>query len=295
MNGHVRELNKCALARADLTRRLLSAIGRTANISDPNPDWRQNVLPGLARIVLTLVALAIFSPPFAAAEPLSTEQKKAVEETVREYLLAHPELIVEALETMQARQKEAKERRQLDFLSRNNESIRFDANSFVTGNPKGDVTIVEFFDYRCGYCKKFHPVMTELLKTDKNIRVVLKEFPILGPDSNAAAQAAIAALRLAPERYLDFHNGLMEARGKLSKSRIQDIAAETGLDIKQMAAAMASPEIRKIVEANYGQAKNLGINGTPGFVVGDTIVPGFINLAQMRSLVAEARADCKTC
>lgn len=246
-----------------------------------------------------LLCLALILPglsvPAFAADALTPAQKKEVESTIQNYLMTHPEVIMQALQSMQERDKKAKEDQVTGFLGNNAELIRNDPNSFVGGNPEGDVTLVEFFDYRCGYCKKFHPVLEELLKTDKNLRVVYKEFPILGPDSQLASQAAIAALIQDKALYLPFHTAMMEAKGNLSKQRILDIAEETGLDIARLAGNLQARKIKEVVAMNYRLAQNLGITGTPGFVIGDTVIPGYVDLQQMRRLIAEARTGCKTC
>lgn len=246
-------------------------------------------------VAVSALALLLAALPLRAAEVLSPEQTKAVEKIVQDYLMAHPEVILQAVEAMQQREAAEAKAKTIGFLKTYGKDLRRDPNSYVAGNPEGDVTLVEFFDYRCGYCKKFHPVMAELLKTDKNIRVVLKEFPILGPQSKLATVAAIAALRLDPTKYYGFHNALMTARGELNLQTIQDIAGEAGLEAAALGKAMRDPEIERIVARNYRMAKSLGINGTPGFVIGDTIVPGYISLAQVRDLIDEARANCTTC
>ena len=247
--------------------------------------------------MLLLAGLLLFTstPVVRAADTLTPAQKEAVEEVVKKYIEDHPEIIVEAFKAMQARQEAEEKAKTMAYLKSNGELLRNDPNSFVGGNPDGDVTLVEFFDYRCGYCKKFHPVMAELLATDPNIRVVYKEFPILGPQSDLASRAAIAALRTDRSKYLDFHNALMDARGNLDRQRVFDIAEEYGLDVVQIAEDMESPEVRQVVAQSYGLAKNLGIQGTPGFVVGDAIIPGYVNIQQMRKLIDEARTGCLTC
>jgi len=254
------------------------------------------LLSRIFRLAAALVAATLLlTPPALAAEGLTPAQKKAVEATIEEYLLANPEVIVHALQRMQDRDKAAQENQVMGFLNKNADSVRNDANSYIGGNPDGDVTVVEFFDYRCGYCKKFHPVMEELLETDKNLRVVYKEFPILGPDSLLASQAAIAALLQDRKLYMPFHNALMEARGNLTRDRILDIAEESGLDIDRLKDNLEAGKVKDVIAENYRLGQNLGITGTPGFVVGDTIIPGYINIEQMRRLIAEARTGCKTC
>jgi protein-disulfide isomerase len=250
----------------------------------------------LGRVFSFLIVLTLLSSaPATAADALSPAQKKAVEVIIKEYLIANPEVIVEAMQQMQEREKAAKENQVMGFLGQNSDSIRNDPNSYVAGNPNGDVTLVEFFDYRCGYCKKFYPVVEELLKTDKNLRIVFKEFPILGPDSQLASQAAIAALIQDRKLYMPFHNALMQARGNLDQARILDIAEEIGLDINRLKGNLQARKIKEVVAENYRVAQNLGITGTPGFIIGDTIIPGYVNAQQMRRLIAEARSGCKTC
>jgi protein-disulfide isomerase len=249
-----------------------------------------------ARFALaTSFAILIAALPVQAAEDISPAQKKAIEAIVKDYLMANPRVIIDAVEAMQKREAAEAEAEVMSNLKSSNKQLRRDPNSYVGGNPDGDVTLVEFFDYRCGYCKKVHPVMAELLKTDSNIRVVYKEFPILGPQSKMASLVAIAASRVDPSKYLQFHNALMTAKGSLNQEAIQDIAAEAGFDMAALSKELRNPEIEQIVADNYQLAKNLGITGTPGFVIGDTIVPGYINISQMRDLVEQARAECKTC
>lgn len=261
-------------------------------------------MPGLFRTLARFAArfaiaisfaTLIVAQPARAAEDMSPEQKKAIETVIKDYLMANPEVIVDAVEAMQKRKAAEAEAMAMSNLKNSNKQLRRDPNSYVGGNPDGDVTLVEFFDYRCGYCKKVHPVMAELLRTDKNIRVVYKEFPILGPQSKMASLVAIAANRVDPSKYLGFHNALMSAKGGLNQVAIQDIAAEAGFDMAALSQELRNPEIEQIVADNYELAKKLGITGTPGFVIGDTIVPGYINISQMRDLVEQARTECKTC
>jgi len=247
--------------------------------------------------LVAFAGLIVFTAvlPARAAEGLSPSQTKAVEGIIKDYLMTHPEVIFEAVQAMKKRDTAAAEAQAMVELKSNSKALRHDPDSFVGGNPDGNVTVVEFFDYRCGYCKKVHPVVAKLLESDKNIRLVYKEFPILGPQSKLAAIAAIAALRSDPGKYLDFHNALMTARGDLTHQAVQDIAAEVGLDVKALTTAMRDPKIQPIVARNYQLAQVLGITGTPGFVIGDTIVPGYIDLNQMRELIEQARTECKTC
>jgi protein-disulfide isomerase len=159
----------------------------------------------------------------------------------------------------------------------------------VAGNPKGDVTVVEFFDYRCTFCKRVLPAVRRLLRDDPRIRYVFKEFPILTPQSRIAARAALAAWRVAPETYFGFHVDLMSARGALGEAVILRLAANAGLDTQRLKREMQSPEIEAVLRRNAEIAQRLGIQGTPAFIIGERLVPGAIDLAQLQSLVAEAR------
>jgi len=151
------------------------------------------------------------------------------------------------------------------------------------------VTIVEFFDYQCPYCKRVFPAVQTLLKTDGNIRYVFKEFPILGPQSVVAARAALAAWKLDRDRYVPFHTALMQSRGRLSERKILDVAAEIGLDVERLRAAMADPGIDKVLARNAELARALDINGTPAFVIGEKVVPGAVDLETLTALVSQAR------
>ena len=164
-----------------------------------------------------------------------------------------------------------------------------DPASPIGGNPDGDVTMVVFFDYRCGYCKGVHRTMTAALEQDPRLRVVFKEFPVLGLVSVAASRAALAVHRQNPDKYVAFHGALMKRRGRLTKPSILRIARDTGFDVKSLEADMASPEIDQAIERNLAVAAALGITGTPTFVIGDKIVPGAVSLKTMKRLIALAR------
>ncbi|MSP67854.1 MAG: DsbA family protein, partial [Alphaproteobacteria bacterium] len=168
------------------------------------------------------------------------------------------------------------------------EELTADPASPVLGNPKGDVTVVEFSDYRCGYCKSVHPTLMELLKRDGNVRLVIKEFPILGPESVEAAKAALAANRQG--KFAAVNERLMAFKGQLTRDAILQVAREAGVDVKRLQADMEAPEIMQALQRNRKLASKLEINGTPGFVIGQKVVPGAIPLEQFEELVKAARA-----
>lgn len=247
----------------------------------------------LRRLFIALLMLAAgFADPALAqqkAEPVPQELRDAVKESLLEnprlleVLVRHPELITEAWQELKQQEAAVKA-----ALAANRKEIFDDGVSHVAGNPKGDVTLVEFFDYRCGYCKQVQPSVLALLKEDAKLRVVLKELPVLGPDSITAARAAIAAQQQAG-KYLGFHNAMMAHRGQLSEGEILRIAKESGLDVAKLKADMAAPRVAEVIERNLALATKLGIQGTPGFIIGDEIVPGAIPLEAMRKLVQQQR------
>ena len=236
-------------------------------------------------IALALLASADLVPARAQQAPALTREQ--VEQIVREYLLKNPEIIVEAIEALEARQKQATQAGQRDAVATNQEQLFRDPDAPVLGNPAGDVTLVEFFDYRCPYCKQVAPSLAQLLKEDGNLKLVLKEFPILGPDSVVAARAALAAH--AQGKYAAMHTALLRHRGAFDDAVIARIAADAGLDTARLKADMAKPEIEAMIDRNKSLARALALTGTPAFIVGEHVVPGAVDLDSLRLLVADAR------
>lgn len=245
-------------------------------------------LAGILGAVLAVLVLGA-SPATAAEDTLSPGQKRAVEEVVREYLRRNPEVLLEAIGAIRAKRDAEQQSKVRNNLVSLRGELENDPTSPVGGNPRGDVTIVEFFDYQCPYCKRVLPSVQTLLKTDGNIRYVFKEFPILGPQSVVAARAALAAWKLDRDRYVAFHTALLQSKGRLSERKILDLAAEIGLDVERLRAAMADPGIDKILAKNAELARALDINGTPAFVIGEKVVPGAVDLETLTALVSAAR------
>ena len=247
----------------------------------------------LAPLAAALLAPLLAAAPLAAQDALSPAEGAAVDERIRAYLLENPEVILEALEVLEARRQAQAEATDAALTAEHAEALLDDGYSAVLGDPDGDVTIVEFIDYRCGYCKRAHPQTRALLEADGNIRLVVKEFPILGPASLEAARAAMAALRIAPERYKPFHDALMRLRGQLDEAATFRLAEEAGLDPDRLRAAMQSEgdAIAAEIRETYDLARALGIEGTPAFVIGDSILRGLADPERMRALVAEARRE----
>lgn len=237
-------------------------------------------------LVLTILALlaALVAPPARALEP---ESRRAVEEIVRDYLLKHPETILESVQAHQSRQQAAERDRIRELLVARQREIVSDPTGPVGGNPEGDVTVVEFFDYRCGYCKAVAGTVQQLVAEDRGVRVVYREFPVLGPESVTAAQAALAAR--GQGKYVELHEALMKASEPLTWPAISRVAAGVGLDVARLERDMKAPEVRAAIERTRTLARDLGIRGTPAFIVGSELAPGAVDLAGLKALVARAR------
>lgn len=245
-------------------------------------------------IAIAAVIAALFgatSPAHAEGGALTNEQRSEVEKLVRQYILDNPQIILESVQRMQA-EAERKSRQQAQTnVTTYREQLINDPDAPIGGNPKGNVTVVEFFDYRCGYCKRVFPAIQELLKTDDNIRYVFKEFPILGPDSEFASRAALALWRMDKSKYHAFHTAMMENKGALPESKVLSLATTLGIDAKALRTAAKAPEIDKILARNFKLAEALNINGTPAFVIGDELIPGAADLATLRQKVNQARGS----
>ena len=233
---------------------------------------------------LALVVLAAATPAIAE---IDGKDKEAIEAIVHQYILEHPEIIAEAIERLQAREQRAKEEAQRNAMISLAPKIYDNPQTPEMGNPQGDVTVVEFFDYQCGYCKRVFPTVMNVLNADRNIRILWKELPILGPVSQFAARAAMAADKQG--KYFAYHVALMELKGRLTEDKVMETAHATGLDMKQLIEDMASPEIERYLNETLALAQSLGISGTPAFLFGDQMVPGSIEEDQMHELIARVR------
>lgn len=237
-------------------------------------------------VCIFLVSMASVSMAQQASGQRSVEE---VEKIVREYILNNPEVLFEAVQRHQQKQKQQQTERDRAAVKQHVKALLADPDSFVGGNPDGDVTLVEFFDYRCGYCKRFASVLGSITKQDPKLRVIYKEFPVLGEDSFRAAQAALAARNQG--RYLEFHRALLRAKGTLDDNAIMGIAQSVGLDTVRLRKDMENPGIRDILGNNRRLARALKIDGTPTLIVGDEIVRGAIPIEQVTALIAKARAQ----
>ncbi|MEP0315931.1 DsbA family protein [Hyphomonas sp.] len=230
-----------------------------------------------------LLMLGLLAPSVAVAQSLTeTEIKTLVLETIRE----NPEIIAEAFSILQQREEEATSAQGLVALEEAREAIERDPNAPVLGNPQGDVTVVEFFDYNCPYCKRAADAIKQLVETDKNVRLVYREWPILSPGSVFAARAALAAREQG--RYEDLHWALM-AIPRADEGTVIQTASDLGIDIEKLKADMDAPEVDDHIRLSMELTEALGFNGTPSFVIGDALVPGLVSLEQLRELVETAR------
>lgn len=231
------------------------------------------------------------SPSPEQSSPFTSDQIDALHGEIRAYLLANPEIVMEMVKLLDEKQKAAAGTDDKALLAANAAAIFDDGFSWVGGNPDGKLTIVEFLDYQCGYCRKAQPEITELIEKDGDVRLIVKEMPILGPGSDLAARAAVATMVAeGPEAYGRLHQELMTTKGQITDAGLDRAFAKAGVDGEKTRAAMDDPEVSRRIDATHALAETLGISGTPTFVVADTMVRGYIPLAQMEGLLRQARA-----
>lgn len=234
-----------------------------------------------------LVGLLAAAPGQAQAPVFTPAQQEALHGLIRQYILDHPEVIMEALTIMDARQKQEAEARAAQAIVANRQALERDPSDAVTGNPNGDVTLVEFFDYRCGYCKQVAGAVAAAVSEDGKVRLVHKQLPILGPASVLAARAAVAAQ--SQGKYALFHDALMAERRQLDEAGLVDLAKRVGLDGDRLRRDMMSPETEARIQKSVTLAQSLDIRGTPAFVIGGELIPGAVDAATLKGLIAKAR------
>jgi protein-disulfide isomerase len=239
------------------------------------------------RLALALT-LALTTP--AVAQDMSTDERAAFRAEVRAYLLDNPEVIMEAIQVLQGREQAQAAVADQQLITNNADALFNDPTSFVGGNPDGDITIVEFLDYRCGYCKRAHPEVAELIARDGNIRLIVKEFPILGEASTLASQYALAVkLTAGDDAYKIVNDTLMAMRGDVNPATLARVTKELGLDDEAIRAAMDSDDVAQILQDNRRLGQAMQINGTPSFVIETELLRGYLPLDQMQQVVAQAR------
>jgi len=248
----------------------------------------------LKRLTCAAGLTALLATPLAAFDvnAMSDAERTAFRAEIRAYLMDNPEVLLEAINVLEERQAAEQAMGDQELLSSNADAIFNDGYSWVGGNPDGDITVVEFMDYRCGYCKKAHPEVTELLSSDGNIRYIVKEFPILGEQSVLAARFAIAVKAVeGDEAYAEAHDTLMTLRADISEATLSDLSESLGYDTKAVFTEMNSDTTKQIIDANRKLAQTLKINGTPSFVFDTQLVRGYVPLDSMLGIVAELRAE----
>lgn len=208
----------------------------------------------------------------AAAGSFSADQKKEIEKIIKDYLVSNPEVFLEAQTALEAKMEKEQAEKLKTAISQNAKEIYRDPNADVAGNPNGDITVVEFFDYNCGYCKRGLHDVIKLVDTDPKVRVVFKELPILSKGSEEASRVAIAAGKQG--KYWDVHRAMLEAKGVMNEANALAIANKLGLDMDKLKKDMASPEVEAEIKKSEALAKKMGVNGTPHFLVGDRAIPG---------------------
>ena len=221
---------------------------------------------------------------------MSDEERAIFRDEVRSYLMENPEVIMEAVAVLETRQQQAQVQADQSLVTDNAEQIFDDGFSFVGGNPDGDITLVEFLDYRCGYCKRAHGEVAKLLETDGNIRLIVKEFPILGEQSLLASRFAIATKQVAGgDAYKNITDALMTLDGDVNIRNLRRLASTFGLDADAIEARMDSPEVTDEIARTRALAQRLKITGTPTFVLQDELLRGYLPYDQMQALVGEKR------
>jgi protein-disulfide isomerase len=255
-------------------------------------------MPSFRLLAPALFALALFgTPPAASAQSFSDSQRGDIETIVRNYLIAHPEVLEEAMAELNKRQAAADAEKHEASIASNAEAIFNSPRGVALGNKDGDVTFVEFFDYNCGYCKRAMADMLDLMKSDPKLKVVLKEFPVLSPGSVEAAQVAVAVRMQDPtgKKYLDFHQKLLGGRGPADKAHAMAAAKEAGLDMAKIEKDLANPEVKATIEENFKLAEAMGMNGTPSYVIGKQVVVGAVGLDSLKEKIGVARCGKATC
>jgi protein-disulfide isomerase len=241
--------------------------------------------------------LTIAAPQAARAGELSSAQRSEVEQIVRDYLIQHPEVLQDAMQELEKRQAAAETEKHKAAVKQHSQALFSSPRQVVLGNPAGNVTFVEFFDYNCGYCKRAMSDMLTLLKDDPKLKVVLKEFPVLGPGSVEAAQVAIAVHMQdkTGKKYLEFHQKLLGGRGQADKARALAVAKDIGLDMARLDKDMASPEVKETLQESFKLAEALGLNGTPSYVIGENVVVGAVGLDALKEKVNTSRCGKPEC
>jgi protein-disulfide isomerase len=252
----------------------------------------------MPRLLVSVLALALLGAPVcASAQSFTDAQRGDIEAIIKNYLVAHPEVLEEAMNELQKRQTVAETAKHEASIAQNAEAIFNSPRGVTLGNKDGDVTFVEFFDYNCGYCKRAMADMLDLMKNDSRLKVVLKEFPVLSEGSVEAARVAVAVRMQDPtgKKYLDFHQKLLGGRGVADKARAMAAAKDAGLDTARIEKDLTSPEVKATLAENMKLAEEMGLNGTPSYVIGKQIVVGAVGLEGLKEKIGIARCGKASC
>lgn len=248
------------------------------------------------RRVAGSLALAVGIALAQSSGPAPQLNKDQIEQIVKDYILQHPEVLLESVRQYQERERAAQQKKSRDAMASHQQELLGDPSSPVTRTastkPADDVTIVEFFDYRCAFCRRVNPTLMKLLADDPKLRVVFKEFPILGPESTLASKAGLAAAKQG--KYLAFHQAMMTTTATVNLETIQQVAKQVGLDGPRLEADMNSPEVAKIIEKNAALATALDVSATPTFIIGSEMVSSAMDAEGFKKLIAKAQAERKT-
>jgi protein-disulfide isomerase len=228
------------------------------------------------------------APQSSSANSSMPKDRAGLDQAIHDYLMAHPEVVVDALKAAQQQADAQAAEQSRRTISTKHKELFESPDDLVRGNPKGDVTLVEFFDYRCPYCKQVEPSLDALLKEDGKLRIVYKEFPILGEASVYATRVALAAKKQG--KYAEFHRAMMATKGDIGDEMVLKIATSIGLDVGKIKTDMSAPDIDKLIDTNYALADALNIQGTPAIIVGGTLIPGAVDLDTLRKNIAAARS-----
>ncbi len=237
-----------------------------------------------------LGALAFAPAATAQTAVFNEQQKQAIGEIVKDYLLKNPEVLTEVIAELEKRQAEAQQVAQAGAVKETKQTLLNASHSYVVGNPSGDLTLVEFFDYNCGYCKKALADVQTLMKSDPKLRVVLKDFPVLGPDSVEASRVALAAKnQLQGQKLFDYHVKVLDTRGRVNGERAMAVAKEMGLDMARLQKDIEGADVRNALQENMALGDKLNLTGTPAFIIGETVIPGAVGIEPLKQVVDNVR------
>ena len=241
---------------------------------------------GFTALLLTGIAAA----PSRAEEAFNESQKAAMETIIHDYIIAHPEVLLESVNGFQAKQAANEEKAGQEQVAANKDFLH-DSSSPFAGNKKGKTIIVEFFDYNCGYCKMALKDVVKLIDEDKDVKVIFKELPIFGDDSAKLAKWALAAHKQG--KYFEFHKALMENPGHISVDSLPDVAQKVGLNVEKMKKDAEDPALVEVLKKNHEKAGEMKISGTPAFIIGDKLIKGYVELDGMKKMIEEQRTTKK--